>query len=89
MESAQTASVLDRLVAPLGECLTPEAAQRVLALKADPIVQARVDYLAERHKERRLSAEEEAEYETYVSYGTFVAILKSKARRLIDSGSSR
>ena len=34
MKSAKAASVLDRLAAPLGECLTPESARRLLALKA-------------------------------------------------------
>jgi hypothetical protein len=85
MKSAKTAPVLDRLVAPLGECLTPESARRLLALKADPILQARVDYLAERCNEGLLTPDEQAEYRNYVSYGTFVAILKSKARQLLAS----
>ena len=32
--------ILDQLVAPLGDCLTPESARRLLALKADPKLQA-------------------------------------------------
>jgi len=83
MKSTKTAPVLDRLVAPLGECLTPESARRLLALKADSTLQARVDYLAGRRNEGLLTPEEEAEYSKYVSYGTFVAILKSKARQLL------
>jgi hypothetical protein len=83
MESANNVPVLDRLLAPLGECLTPESARRLLALKADATLQARVDDLADRHNEGRLTPDEEAEYGTYVSYGTFVAILKSKARQLL------
>jgi len=83
MKSAKTASVLDRLVAPLGECLTPESARRLLALKADSTLQARVDYLAGRRNEGLLTPEEEAEYGKYVSYGTFIAVLKSKARQLL------
>jgi hypothetical protein len=83
MKSAKTAPVLDRLVDPLGECLTPESARRVLALKADSTLQARVDYLADRHNDGLLTPDEQAEYAKYVSYGTFVAILKSKARQLL------
>jgi hypothetical protein len=86
MKSEKTSPILDRLVAPLGECLTPESARRLLALKADPTLQARVDYLAQRHNLGPLTPEEEAEYDTYVSYGTFVAILKSKARQLLGAG---
>jgi hypothetical protein len=83
MKSAEPAGVLDRLVTPLGECLTPESARRLLALKADSTLQARVDFLADRHNEGLLTPDEEAEYRQYVSYGTFVAVLKSKARQLL------
>jgi hypothetical protein len=83
MKSAKAASVLDRLVAPLGEYLTPESARRLLALKADSTLQARVDYLACRRNEGLLTPEEEAEYGKYDSFATFVAILKSKARQLL------
>ena len=80
-----TVPVLDRLLTPLGDCLTPESARRLLALKADPNLQARVDNLAERHGRGELSTDEEVEYGDYVSYSTFVAILKSKARQLLAS----
>jgi len=59
----------------------------VLALKADRRLQARVDRLAQRCNEGLLTAEEQAEYSNYVSYGTFVAILKSKARQLLANAS--
>ncbi len=65
-----------------GNCLTPESARRVLAIKADRKLQAHVDDLAARHSEGRLSPAEEAEYGRYVSFCTFVAILKSKERQL-------
>lgn len=80
----KTAPVVERLVAPLGECMTPETARRVLALKADPDLQARVDYLAGRHTEGQLTPDEAAEYHTIVSYGTFLAVLKSKARQFLS-----
>jgi hypothetical protein len=83
MKPVKSAHALDRLIAPLAECLTPETARRLLALKADPTLQARVDYLAGQCNEGRLTPEEEAEYRDYVSYGAFIAILKSKARQLL------
>jgi hypothetical protein len=82
METAKSAPLLNQLVGPLSECLTPESARRLLALKADPKLQARVDELAGRHS-RLLTPEARAEYGHYVSYSTFVAILKSKARQLL------
>ena len=83
MKTAKTAPVLDQLVAPLGDCLTPESARRLLALKADPKLQALVDDLAGRHGRGELTPEEQSEYGGYVYFDTFVAILKSKARQLL------
>jgi hypothetical protein len=88
MKSAKSDHVLDRLVASLGDCLTPESARRLLALKADSGLQAHVDELARRHSRGELTPEERAEYGQYVSYSTFVAILKSKARQLLANSAS-
>jgi hypothetical protein len=85
MKSAKTAPALDRLVGLLGDCLTPESARRLLALKADSKLQTRVNYLADRCNEGVLTPKESAEYEHYVTFSTFVAILKSKARRRLAS----
>lgn len=83
MNATATSPVLERLVDPLSECLTTESAKRLLRLRADRKLQARVDYLAEKCNEGRLTAKERAEYSDYVSFGTFVALLKSKARQLL------
>jgi len=81
MKTAKSAPMLDQLLAELSECLTPESARRLLALKLDRKLQRRVDEMASRHTEGQLSPEEEAEYGSYVRYATFVAILQSKARQ--------
>ena len=83
MESAKSTPILDRLIEPLGECLTPESARKLLALKADATLQTRIDELAERHGQGLLTPDEQVEYSKYISYGTFVSILKSKARQLL------
>ena len=83
MKTRESALVLDQLIGPLGDCLTPESARRLLALKADPELQACVDDLAERHSRGELTPEEQSEYGGYVYFDTFVAILKSKARQLL------
>ena len=83
MTYVKSSPVLDGLVSPLGDCLTPESARRILALKADRKLQARVNVLAARHRDGRLSPEEHAEYGRYVAFSTFVAILKSKASQLL------
>ena len=90
MKTTNADAELHRLVGPLGDCLTAESARRVLALKADRKLQARVDYLADRCNDGLLTPEEHAEYNSYVKFGTFVAILKSKARQLLaDSQGGR
>jgi hypothetical protein len=79
-------TVIDRLIGPLSDCLTPESARRILALKADKKLQAKVSHLAERCNQGLLTPQEQAEYTVYVKFGTFIAILKSKARRLLAEG---
>ncbi len=72
---------------PLSECLTPESAKRLVKLKADPRLQSRMDHLAKKCNQGKLTPEERSEYESYVSFGTFVALLKSKARLLLGKSS--
>jgi hypothetical protein len=78
-----TNTVLDRLVGPLGECLTPESAKRLLKLKADPQLKAHVEELADKCNQGTLSPEERSLYESYVSFSSFIALLKSKARLVL------
>ena len=75
--------ILDRLLDPISGCLTPAVARRLVELRADPIAQARVEELARKSTAGTLSPRERAEYETYVSAGTFIAILQSKGRTLL------
>ena len=69
-------SVLD----PFTECLTPEAAKRIAAFHATPATQSRLDDLAGKANEGLLTADEHAEYDRYRSVFHFVTILQSKAR---------
>jgi len=46
-----------------------------------------VDQLGEKCNEGTLTPEEQAEYASYVAFGTFVALLKSKARQLLAHSS--
>jgi hypothetical protein len=85
MKFTENGAVLDRLISRLSKCLNPESARRLLALKADSKMQAHVNRLASRHSQGLLTPAEEAEYGQYVSYNTFIAILKSKARQLLTA----
>ncbi len=83
--SAPISPVLDRLLDPVGRCLTPEVARALVALRLDPATQAHLDELADKSTEGRLSEAERAEYQAYVSALDPIAILQSKARRLLAS----
>ena len=81
MSTAHT--VLDELLEPIGDCLTPEVAKRLTKLRAPKSVQARMEELARKSEEGTLSEDERDEHDAFVSAGNFIAILQSKARRLI------
>ena len=60
--------------------MTSESARRLLELRADPTLQTLVDSLAEKSDERTLSPVDLAQHASYLSFATFVAPLKFKAR---------
>ena len=81
MSVASTDGVLvDRLLEPLSRCIRGQGEQELLKLRADAALQARIDELADKCDEGALTADERAEYETYVRFGNFVAVLQAKAR---------
>ena len=80
MKNGDNPSVLDRLLEPISRCLSPDGARALIELRADPVAQARIEELAEKCTEGRLTPEEKSEYETYVHVGNVVAILQAKAR---------
>jgi predicted transcriptional regulator len=76
---------LARLLKPLGDCLTPEVAEKIANLRADPEVQARIDQLAEKCTEGELTVEEQAEYDCYVQAIDFIAVLQAQAREVLET----
>jgi len=81
--SAPPPSILDQLLTPVGDCLTPDVARHLVDLRASPEVQARLDELADKCTEGQLTAEERAEYEAAVAAIEFISVLQAKARRLL------
>ena len=78
-------SVIERLIEPVGRCLTPEVAKRIAYLQADKELQSRVDELADKANAGTLTETERSEYEQYVSFSQFVTLLQIKARNILDS----
>ncbi len=80
------ATVLDRLLEPVGRSITPELAREIVALRVDPALQDQIDNLAEKCNEGVLSPEERAEYEQIVGAIHLIGILQKKARRILANG---
>jgi hypothetical protein len=78
--TATLTSTLDRLLDPVGRCLTPEAAKALVDLRADSQFQARLDELADKNTAGLLTPDERAEYDLYLSAMSVVTVLQSMAR---------
>jgi hypothetical protein len=85
MNQDQPTAVLDQLFDPVGECLTPEVARRLVGLRASAEVQARLDELAERCSDGTLTEDERRKYESFLRAVNFIGVLQAKARALLAS----
>lgn len=81
--SNTASNVLDQVLAPFTECLTPDVAQRIVDMRADQETQSRLDELADKANEGQLSAMEKTEYAKYREAFHFITILQEKARHLL------
>ena len=82
-------STLDRLVEPVVRTFTPEVARALVRLRADPELQARMDELAEKCNDGRMTPQEREEYDTSVRFANYLAIIQARARRLLRASERR
>jgi hypothetical protein len=82
-----TSTAIDRILDPVGRCLTPEVARALVGLRADAETQARIEELADKCTEETLSPAERAEYEAYVAAIDFLTILQAKAQAALARAS--
>lgn len=75
-----TASILDRFLDPVVEFLPADTARKIIDLRIDPELQDRLDELAEKANQGKLTTEERVEYEGYIEELDVIAIFKVKAR---------
>jgi len=83
MSKPSGAEVLAGILEPVTASLNEEAARKLVGLRVNRDLQARVDVLARKCNEGELTPEERSEYESYVLAGNVVAILQAKARILL------
>lgn len=82
--SGATQTILHEAIEPADELLTPEVARWLLALRAGPELQARVDALADKNSEGTITAEELAEYDEYLAFANVIAAIQPRARAVLS-----
>ena len=75
----------ERGVRPVLQIVFPEKAEEVLKFRPDPALQARIEELAGKSTEGRLTESERAEYSGYVRANKFIAVLQRQAKRMLAS----
>lgn len=83
MTASRNRQVLDLLLNPVRDILTPEVAQAIADLRADAVTQSRIEDLAHRHHEGQLTPDELSEYEALVNGSALIAVLQAKARTVL------
>lgn len=68
---------------PLSERFTPAMARRIADFRTDPATQSRVEELADKCSEGRLTPTERREYEASVRAINIISVLQSKARTVL------
>ena len=84
MASTSERRAFDRGVQPMLEIVLAGKADVVIGFQADPDLQGRVEELARKSTEGKLTEDERAEYSGYVRANKFVAILKRQAQRIFN-----
>jgi hypothetical protein len=84
MATTSESLAFDRGVRPMLEIVLPGNADAVIGFQADPALQARIEELARKSTEGKLTEDERAEYAGYVRANKFVAILKRQAQQIAN-----
>lgn len=83
MSTSTESAALDRVLEPVADILTPEVAQGIADMRADPQLQARLDELASKANQGQLTESERQEYKDYVDAIDFIGIFQAKARAVL------
>ncbi|MFO0811400.1 MAG: hypothetical protein U0746_22450 [Gemmataceae bacterium] len=83
MAAVTSESLWERLIGPVGGTMTADVAGRVLALEFPAADVHRMNDLAAKARRGTLTADEDAELETYIRVGNRLSALKSKARQFV------
>lgn len=84
MQNGHGSAVLDEMLEPVSRSLGLKTARALTALRVGGRMQARVEKLAEKCNEGRLTVSDRAEYEAYIQASTLIGILQAKSRRILS-----
>jgi uncharacterized protein YnzC (UPF0291/DUF896 family) len=78
------AAILNRVIDPEAPTLTPDAARSILALGFRQADIDRMNQLAEKNRQGKLTAEEDAALNNYLHVGRFIGLVQAKARKSLQ-----
>src|SRR5690242_3022251 len=84
---SMTPNLINEIVQPMAECLTVEAARKLVAFQASEALQDRMDDLAEKSNRGESSYPDSVEYNEYIAALNFLTIMQSRARQLLKDAS--
>ena len=85
MSTIINATAFNRGIDPILQFFTVDQARDIVQHRGDSELQRRIEELAELSNEGNLTPDDQSEYEGYVQANKFVAILQSKARKLLPT----
>ena len=85
MQNGHRSAVLDEMLEPVSRSLGLKTARALVALRVGGRTQSRVEKLAGKCNDGKLTAKERAEYEAYIQASTLIGILQAKARRILST----
>jgi hypothetical protein len=83
MRNGHGSAILNEMLEPVSRSLGLKTARALASLRPGARTQARVEKLAAKCDEGKLTTGERAEYEAYIQASTLIGILQAKARRVI------
>jgi hypothetical protein len=83
------AGILARILKADDREITPEVARYLLSIKLPASDEERVNELSAKARAGSLSDEETKELDSYLHIGSLLAVLQSKARRLLKGSNAR
>lgn len=86
MVQSTAGTLVERLLEPIGRSMTVDLAHELVGLRMSAADQARIDELAEKCNEGRLSDEERDEYVEIVHAIHVIGLLQARAREFLGVG---